>query len=220
MAAGVVLAGVSPASAKPSKAGKASFEAAVLDEINFARTRPAEYAEQLKEYRTQFDGRVWRDPEGRGDLMTNEGARAVDEAIAVLRRQPPLSPLDASSALAQAALDHARDQGPVGQVGHIGADRSMPERRIARYCSWKQTMAENISYGQNTAQGVVRQLIVDDGVRDRAHRANIFKAELKVAGVGCGPHAAYGAMCVIDFAGGVGPKAPDRPQGVSYYSLQ
>lgn len=195
-----------------------NLEEAVLRELNFARTRPADYAQTLRKYRAQFSGRVWRDPDGGQGLMTNEGVRAVDEAIAVMERQAPLPPLAYSAALSQAASDHARDQGPVGMVGHIGADRSRPESRIARHCSWKEMMAESISYGENTAAGVVRQLIVDDGIRDRAHRKDVLSPHLRVAGVGCGPHAAYRSMCVIDFAVGVGKRKPDRPQGVSYYS--
>ncbi len=61
--------------------------------------------------------------------------------------------------------------------------------------------AEAISYGYQSPQDVVRQLIVDDGVPGRGHRQVLFDASLRFAGVGCGPHRLYGAMCVIDFSG-------------------
>jgi hypothetical protein len=48
---------------------------------------------------------------------------------------------------------------------------------------------------------VVRQLILDDGVVNRGHRLTIFDPNLQIAGAGCGPHAVYRYMCVIDFAG-------------------
>jgi hypothetical protein len=49
---------------------------------------------------------------------------------------------------------------------------------------------------------IVMTLIVDQGVRDRGHRRNIFYRYFKVGGAACGPHARYGTMCVIDFAEG------------------
>jgi uncharacterized protein YkwD len=68
---------------------------------------------------------------------------------------------------------------------------------------WAGMAAENISYGYDDPAGVVRQLIVDSGVPNRGHRANIFSAGYQAAGVGCARHAVYGAMCVIDFAGAI-----------------
>ncbi len=62
-------------------------------------------------------------------------------------------------------------------------------------------MAEDISYGYSTPSEVVRQLIVDSGVPGRGHRDNIFNPVLRSAGVACGPHPAYGAVCVVDFTG-------------------
>ena len=61
--------------------------------------------------------------------------------------------------------------------------------------------AEAISYGYQNPRDVVRQLIVDDGVQGRGHRKVLFDSLLRFAGVGCGPHRVYGAMCVIDFSG-------------------
>jgi uncharacterized protein YkwD len=46
------------------------------------------------------------------------------------------------------------------------------------------------------------QLIIDDGVLDRGHRANIFKPEFEVLGVSCGNHERYGTVCVMTFAAG------------------
>ena len=59
-----------------------TLETAVLDEINFARTRPRDYAERLRTYRRFFKGKVVWYPGNPDGLQTAEGMRAVDEAIA------------------------------------------------------------------------------------------------------------------------------------------
>lgn len=64
------------------------------------------------------------------------------------------------------------------------------------------TAAENIHYGPGGARGIVCALIVDHGVSGRGHRKNIFNSSFRVAGIACGGHARFGAMCVMDFAGG------------------
>jgi uncharacterized protein YkwD len=62
---------------------------------------------------------------------------------------------------------------------------------------------EDIYYGEQTPDQVVRRLIVDAGVPSRGHRHNIFARGFEISGVSCGPHRVYGGMCVIDFAGAV-----------------
>jgi uncharacterized protein YkwD len=66
--------------------------------------------------------------------------------------------------------------------------------------------AETISYGYASAREVVAQLIVDSRVPGRGHRKTIFGAGYSLAGVACGSHSTYGAMCVIDFAGALAPR--------------
>jgi uncharacterized protein YkwD len=182
------------------------LDRAVMAEINFARTQPQAYAETLQPYRAAFHGKIVQPP-GRSVLIrTNEGVAAVDEAIAFLQEQAPLTPLAASSGLADAAQDQVRDQGPSGLVGHVGTDGSNPVTRIERYGAWTGVAAEDIGYGYRTGREVVRQLIVDDGVPDRGHRVNIFNPRLRLIGVACGPHSRYQVMCVVDFASSFRPE--------------
>jgi uncharacterized protein YkwD len=177
-----------------------TLENEVLDEINLARTNPKTYARLLADYRATFRGNIVKRP-GKVDLRTNEGTRAVDEAIAALNRQAPLPALRPSKGMSLAASEHAHDTGPKGKTGHTGSDGSKSSQRISRHGQWQRTAGENISYGGATGRAVLTQLIVDDGVPSRGHRKNIFNKNFGVIGIGCGPHKRYGMMCVQTFAG-------------------
>ena len=181
-----LLAGVAPA-----RAAMPGLEAQVLAEVNYARTHPAEYARVLRDYRDHpYDGET-----------SIEGPAAIDEAIDFLERQAPLPPLKSEIKLIRSASGYAQDQGPGGLTGHVSADGATLSDRIHRQQVWSMVAAEAISYGYENPRDVVRQLIVDDGVAGRGHRKVLFDATLRFAGVGCGPHRLYGAMCVIDFSG-------------------
>jgi len=55
--------------------------------------------------------------------------------------------------------------------------------RLAVYGNFVAAAGENIAYGPATSgKEIVLQLIIDDGVTGRGHRANIFKPEFKVLG--------------------------------------
>jgi len=180
--------------AAPAQPG---IEAAVLAEINFARTRPQDYAEQLRAYRKLFKGKIVWYPGNPDGLRTSEGTKAVDEAIRFLERQAPLPPMGPAPLLARAAGDHVREQGPRGATGHISADGANPSMRVQRRGGGAY-VAEVITYGPPSAVEVVRQLIVDDAVPGRGHRKALFAAEMRYAGVACGPHKGYRVMCVAD----------------------
>ena len=176
----LLLAGTAPVRAD-------DLAAAVHAEINLARTTPRKYARIVAQ-------------ETKTHRLT-EGDRAVREAIRFLEKTARLPALKRSPGLRAAARCQVRDQGPVGGVGHLGDDWSTPALRIARFGRWGERMAENIAYGESNARTIVVRLIVDDGVRDRGHRLQIFGREFRHMGVATGPHARYGTMCVIDFAG-------------------
>ena len=151
-----------------------------------------------------------RNPESPQDgapLATHEGAAAVAECAAALRAAAPtpaLASLDA--ALAAAAAEHATDLGASGSTDHTGADGSGPRERIERHGAWEKTLGENLSFGCRAPRAVVCQLLIDDGVPTRGHRANILNPDFTTAGVARSDHAAFRTCCVMDFTGGFGPK--------------
>ena len=173
----------------------------IAEETNRLRDDPASYVPYLEAWLPKFDGLVMERP-GRAFLRTEEGAPAVEEAIAALRAARPAGPLQWSGGLARAAGDHVRDQGPIGGTEHRGTDGSDPARRMERYGQWRGAVAENIAYGENAARDVVLQLLVDDGVPNRGHRDALLDPEWGTSGVACGRHRDYGQMCVMDYAMG------------------
>jgi uncharacterized protein YkwD len=171
---------------------------AVIHEINVARQDPGRYASFLEQTRQNYAGRI-HVMSGNILLRTHEGVRAVDEAIRFLRSARPLPALALSPGLSLAAADHCREQ-VSGTVGHRGQNGSDPGSRISRYGVAAQGWAENIAYGQRTARSIVMALIIDDGVRSRGHRKNIFSPNYTMAGAAYGPHGTFGSVCSIDFA--------------------
>ncbi|MGD8591038.1 MAG: CAP domain-containing protein [Chromatiales bacterium] len=178
-----------------------TFEQAVLAELNHARTDPPRYAEYLIGLRKLYRGRELHRP-GEPILITEEGLPALEEAIEFLETTQPVKELVPSRGLSLGAAEHVKDQARSGALGHGGGDGSTSWERMNRHGTWQYTAAENISYGNNDARGVLIQLIVDDGTPNRGHRANIFNPAYRFVGIACGPHDHFGLMCVMDFAGG------------------
>ena len=183
------------------------LEKAIVHEINAARTNPKGYASFLEEWKKHFDGKMLRIP-GERTIVTEEGAKAVDEGINFIRSLSPVPRLSPSKGISLGAKDHVKDQGPSGSVQHKGSDGSQPWDRVNRYGTWERSIGENIAYGGDKARNIVICFIVDDGVPSRGHRKNIFNPDFRVIGVAWGYHATYRTVCVITFAGGY--KEKDR----------
>ena len=204
-----------PIDGPPTMRAPTPLEEGIVREHNLARQDPKGYAGHLRAFRDLFDGELIRIP-GQATVLTQEGVDAVDEAIAFLMAVEPAPALSPSEGMSAAAAGHVRDQGRSGKTGHAGSDGSRPAERVTRHGSWDVALAENLSYGPDTARHVVMGLIIDDGVPDRGHRRTIFNGALNVIGVACGPHSSFGTMCAMDYAGEFSERAPSddtAPQG-------
>ncbi len=181
-------------------------EIAVVREINKIRRFPKEYAKYLRALGARFEGTLWR-LQDHVPIRTNEGRPAIIEAAEFLEQvEPVMELITYTEALHLAARDHVLDQGPTGDTGHVGTDGSRPSDRIRRYGTPVSLSGEVINYGDETPRMTVIQLVIDDGVKDRGHRHNLFDRRFKAAGASIGFHKEYGTMVVVDLADALGPK--------------
>jgi uncharacterized protein YkwD len=172
--------------------------AAVIAELNYARTQPQAYANLVQQWTGRFDGKMLMLPGT--NVMTNEGVAAVWEAVRALRATHPMRALTEFPALDLAADDLVRDEGPRGGRGHVGSDGSQPWTRMQRHGKGLTGYGEANAYGPSDARSIVIGLLVDDGVPSRGHRLGLLNPIFTYAGVSYGSHATYRQMCVIDLA--------------------
>ena len=190
-----------------SGSGLTDSERDLLNEINQARANPLLYATYLEKLKPQFSGKQYT-PAGKDPLTTEEGWNAVDEAIRFLKALKPLPPLIASNGLSLAALTHVKDQGRSGGTGHRSGNSSMIEDRVKPYGRWEGAIGENICYGNDSARERLLTWLIDDGFPSRGHRRRLMGTEYQVAGISCGAHPQYSAMCVLTLAGGFSELSP------------
>ena len=197
----LVLVVLLAASAPGQTAAPEAQAGDVLAEIDRVRADPASAVPDLERMRGVMRGDLLELP-GRVPIRTEEGAAAVDDAIAALRAAKPSSPLRPSPGMDAAAREHADDLGRSGRTGHVGHDGSHASDRLERHGAWEGSSGEAVAFGSGTARDVVLQLLVDDGVPGRGHRRLLLDPRYRVAGVACGPHPVYHQVCVIDVAAG------------------
>jgi uncharacterized protein YkwD len=195
----LAAAALTAGSATPVQRHEVPTAVQVITQIDIARANPAGYADLLRDLAPRFRGNIYRDKDIPDGLITNEGMAAVNDAATWISGRSALPPVEPSDLLSAAARVHVLEQGPLGTTGHFSPDGSGPGARLKKL-GGDMFVAETITYGASTAEAVVRQLAVDDGVRDRGHRHILFSPEYRYAGAACGPHKVYGTMCVVEFA--------------------
>ena len=187
----------------------------VFELVNMVRNDPSSFIQILSDNIKYFRGNVYMKP-GDDAIQTVEGRAGFEEAIDFLKIQNPVPSLTLSEHLSNACRDHVNDIGNRGVALHGSSDGSNASDRIERYCEWDGALAENIEFGSKTAEDVVISWIVDDGVKNRTHRTNLFHPIFKFAGVGFGEHIKYGNMCVMNYTAGVRNKGEESPYVNNY----
>jgi hypothetical protein len=151
-----------------------ALEPEILSEINRVRTNPQGYAVWLEGQRRYYDG-IWLKLPGEKPIRTNRGLKALEEAIAVLKTQQPLSPLDISEQTAATATSKLENFATANNI-------------------------QNISYGRVTAKGIVMSIVVDDLFPDRRRRNNLLSPDAANTGVVCKPDPRYAKVCAIAYS--------------------
>lgn len=119
----------------------------------------------------------------------------LQSLIKQLTNQKKLPLLQHDTELANMAKHYATKAGRKGIVGHHQFNQ-----RFKALIKKEKIVAENCSYGEETALGVVIQLLIDDGIKKLGHRFNILSPAFKYIGVGFAPHKQYGINCVQEFS--------------------
>ena len=166
---------------------------------NDIRTNPPSYISKLKSLLPYFTDKVYHHPL-EDAITTYEGSEVIEESIQYLKSIKPVQELIYSEEISKACRDHIYDIGSKGLTNHIGSDGSNITDRIEKYCEWDGIVAENLDFGFKEGSNVVMNMIMDDGVKERCQRKNIFNQEFNYIGVGVGPHKMFGIGVVVGYA--------------------
>ena len=150
-----------------------TIESKILSEIDRVRTNPQDYANWLESQKQYYDG-VWLKLPGEEPVRTNKGLKALEEAIAFLREQKPLPPLNLSDFATKDANNKLKDFATTNNIQHI-------------------------SYGRVTPEGIVMSWVVDELFPDRRRRNNLLDPDFKNTGVSCQNDPRYHKVCAISY---------------------
>ena len=181
----------------------------VILESNRIRTNPKAYIPILEDYLSNFDGNQLRLPDKNEILETEEGPMAYKEAIEFLKNQKPINTIEFDEEASKVAQDYSKFlfNSKEDQL----EDESQIQQRVEKYLEYDYSLSENIDFGGCTGIEVIVNLLVDDGVKNRIHRENLFSDKYEYYGVGVFEHPDYEFCTVIDYFGDIlGYKDPEK----------
>ena len=168
-------------------------------EQNKIRKDPQSYIPKLESYLSKFQENILY-LINENPLKTFEGKLAIEEAIIFLKSQKPINELEYNEELSLAAEDHINDIGKKGLTSHEGSNgKDLPER-IEKYIEWEDLIAESLDFGFFNPENIILNLLIDDGVKERYQRENLFNEEFNYCGIACGKHRDLNISCVFIYA--------------------
>ena len=171
---------------------------------NELRTNHQNFIPKLRNLLPYFKDKIFALP-GEEPIQTFEGISAVEEAIDFLKSQNPISELSLNDDIKKACKDHIEDIGPKGMTTHEGSDGSNIGDRIEKYCEWDGAVAENMDFGFKKAENILLNMLIDDGVKERFQRNNLFNPMFQKIGISVGEHKLYGICTVVGYCKDVRP---------------
>ena len=189
------------------------LEKELFHQHNELRTNPKNYLSKLRDCLNHFKDKIYHKP-NEDPIQTYEGISAVKEAIQFLKNQKPVHELTLNKDISQACRDHINDIGPKGLTNHEGSTGTNIGERIEKYCEWDGATAENLDFGFKKAENILLNMIIDDGVKERFQRINLFNPEFNIIGIAAGPHKDYGICVAIGYCKAVRPLG-SQPNDVS-----
>ena len=185
---------------------------------NDIRLNPFSYISKLKDLIPYFSDKIYKHPL-EDAITTHEGIEVIEEATQYLKSLKPVHVLHYSEEISKACRDHLADIGPKGLTDHIGSDGSNITDRIENYCEWDGIVAENLDFGFKEAENIVMNMIMDDGVKERCQRKNIFSREFNYIGIGVGHHKIFGIGVAVGYAKNI-RKIGTEPEDVNQWVKQ
>ena len=173
----------------------------VIIETNRIRTNPKAYIPILERYLENFDDNILTRPDKNECIETQEGPKAYKEAIEFLKNQKPINEIEFDEQASKVAEEYAKILSS-GEEEKMD-DETNIEERVEKYLDYDFAISECIDFGGSTGKEVIVNLLVDDGVKLRTHRENLFSNKFQYYGVAVATHPEYDFCTVIDYFGDI-----------------
>ena len=158
----------------------------VINEINFVRTKPSEYAAKLERICSSITG--YKVKVGNSIMKLREGSKIFDESIQYLLNIGPMEPLELCDGLSESAnelLSILIIQEGV-DMSEFSLDIYDLEHRLDHFGVFFGEFNEIIDYGSFDAEFVVVNFILGDGDETRTDRHTILNPQMKYCGIASG----------------------------------
>ena len=158
----------------------------VINEINFVRTKPSEYAAKLERICSSITGHKVKI--GNSIMKLREGSKIFDESIQYLLNIGPMEPLELCDGLSESAnelLSILIIQEGV-DMSEFSLDIYDLEHRLDHFGVFFGEFNEIIDYGSFDAEFVVVNFILGDGDETRTDRHTILNPQMKYCGIASG----------------------------------